>query len=48
MQANWAAEQFWRSAIERFTGKAASVATFEKDENLWQVFSFESPPLLVK
>jgi predicted acetyltransferase len=42
LQTNRVAQQFWTSAIEKFTGELVQPVLIEKDGSLWEVFSFES------
>ncbi|MGO9437860.1 MAG: GNAT family N-acetyltransferase [Terracidiphilus sp.] len=42
MQSNQRAQIFWANAIAKHTGTAVQAGSFEKDGELWSVFSFES------
>jgi predicted acetyltransferase len=47
MQSNDSARQFWKRAIEEFTGCEAHSSRVEKNGKSWTLFSFESiPPVL--
>ena len=53
MQANDSARQFWKRAIEEFTGREVHSSRVEKNGAFWTLFSFESnlpdpvvPPVL--
>jgi predicted acetyltransferase len=42
MQTNQRAQEFWASAIAKHTGAPVQPVSFEKEGDLWSVFSFDS------
>lgn len=47
MRANVPAQRFWENAISKFTGDASRTLHIEREDGVWQVFSFTSKPSVV-
>jgi predicted acetyltransferase len=42
MEQNNQAKEFWRRAVNEFTGETIQAAIFEKSGKRWHVFSFQA------